>query len=145
MATNDISQKYLNNQKRSTNASVATLEILPNGTLITSGDSFTTCGIPKGSLVTSIYTLVDDAVNAGTTAVMNIGNASSATAYATGVNIKTATAGSPISATAGQYLESGDTIVLTPSWTGTAPTAGKVRVVFEYIETKNLAGSYNNA
>lgn len=144
MATIDLSYKNLNNQKRATNASTATLEILPNGTLITSGDSFITCGIPKGALITSITTLVDTAVNAGTTAVMNIGNASNATAYATGVNIKTATNGSPISATAGQYLASGDTIVLTPSWTGTAPTAGIVRVVFEYIETNTLAGSYNS-
>jgi len=144
MATVDLSYKNLNNQKRMTNASVAWLEFnLGGGVTITSGDSFITCGIPKEALITSIFTEVEVAFNAGTTAVMNIGNAGSATAYATGVNINAATSGSPISTTAGKYVDAGDTIILTPSWTGTAPTTGRVKVIFEYIETATLAGEYN--
>lgn len=142
MATTDYSYKALNNQKRMTNATVSTLTLtLEGGATMVSGDTYIVSSIPKGALITSCNIILEEVFNAGTSAAVNVGNAGSATAYASAKDIKTATG--VIACTAGQYLESGDSVLVVPTFVGTVPTTGKMHIVFEYIEVHTLSGEYN--
>lgn len=85
--------------------------------------------LPVGAVVIGGGVVVDTAFNTATSAVLDVGDATTANRYKDDVDLKTAgyTALVPTG-----YVSDGSDIVVTPALVGTAATAGAGRLVVEY-------------
>jgi hypothetical protein len=93
--------------------------------------------LPYGSQIVNIVVDVLTAYNSATSATLTVGTASAGTTYASGVNAKTAARTTP-TFTAAQLAAMDDigtngTVVTTITSVG-QPTAGQVRVTFNYVQ-----------
>ncbi len=93
--------------------------------------------LPYGSQIVNIVVDVLTQYNSATSATLTVGTASAGTTYASGVNAKTAARTTP-TFTAAQLAAMDDigtngTVVTTITSVG-QPTAGQVRVTFNYVQ-----------
>lgn len=97
--------------------------------------------LPMGAMVLSVRIIVETVFNGGAASSLSVGIAGTTTKYANAVDLDAAT-GIVAGATAtGIPLASEETLVFTPSANAIASTAGKGRLVIEYI----VAGKGNEA
>jgi hypothetical protein len=89
--------------------------------------------LPVGAMVLQTRVIVETVFNGGAASTLSVGIAGSTAKYASAVDLDAAT-GIVAGATAtGIPLTAEETLVLTPSANAIASTAGKGRVVIEYI------------
>lgn len=87
--------------------------------------------LPHGAQVVGGAVIVDTALNGTTTSVLDVGDALSTNRYVNDVNLK-ATGRTALVPTG--YVSDGAPIWITPVHSGgTAPTAGRFRVLVEYV------------
>lgn len=88
--------------------------------------------LPGGAILLSGELIVSEAFNAGTTAVLDVGDALSANRYANDLDLKTL-GRKPLVPTGYVMPHQGDlTVTYVPA--GTAATTGKARLIVEYID-----------
>ena len=146
MAFVSVADRWLNRQKRSTEAVVMTLDhILDEGKgsredpeYIISWDGYTADIVEDDTIITKAYIIVDEEFAAGTVATVDIGGVaffSDAALPAGGI---------VVSATEDVYFKRGQTITVSVN-AGGAPqpvTQGKLRVVLETIKPGLNDGAY---
>jgi hypothetical protein len=86
--------------------------------------------LPYGAQVVGGSVIVDTAFDTGTSAVLDVGDSTTANRYANDVNLKSA---ARTALTITGYVSDGAEIQITPVLVGTAATAGAGRVVVEYV------------
>ena len=146
MAYVSIADRWLNRQKRSTEAVVVTLDsILSEGQgpredpeYIISWDGYTADVIEPDTIITKAFIIVDEEFPSGTVANVDVAGTSffaDAALPASGV---------VVSATEDVYFKRGQTVTISVNAGGSpAPiTQGKLRVVFETVKTGLSDGAY---
>lgn len=100
---------------------------------LTSGVSTEVVDLEPGSLVLGGFAYIETADNAGTSAVIDVGDGDTANLYVTVLDAKTIGESEAFDVTElGKYYASGGGIYATRTAVGTAATAGKTRVVVFY-------------
>jgi|SaaInl8_120m_RNA_FD_contig_21_2407617_length_2604_multi_16_in_0_out_0_2 hypothetical protein len=132
----DLTTQNRNNQQRSVCSSVG--ELLFSD--ITTAVSDTICKIPKGALVLGTRTNVITAFNAGTSITADIGIGGSATGIDDDLSI--ASTGVTAGTASGVYYASGTDVTVVTTITGAVPTAGRLQIIVDYIETDKVSGNY---
>jgi hypothetical protein len=103
---------------------------------MTSGVSTEVMDVEPGTIVLGGYAAVETADNAGTSAVLDVGDGDAANLYVDDLDLKTAGESEAFDVTElGKYYPNGGGIFATRTAVGTAATAGKARVVMFYIVT----------
>lgn len=92
--------------------------------------------LPVGAQIVGGALHVDQAFAGGSANTLNIGDAASGTRYLSGANLRTL-GRAPLTLTG--YVSDGGDLLITPTHTGGAPTAGRIRIEVEYI----IAGRAN--
>ena len=90
--------------------------------------------LPPGAMIVGGFHDVTEAFNAGTSAVADMGITGTATLFENGQDISAVT-NPAVEFPAGLFTDTGDgtAVIITPTYTGTAPTTGKLRVGVAYI------------
>lgn len=103
---------------------------------MTSGVSTKIIDLPPNAIVLGGFAFVETADNAGTTAVLDVGDGTTADLYVTALDLKTAGESEAFDVTelGKLYTTTGLGIYATRTAVGTAATAGKARVTVFYIE-----------
>lgn len=96
----------------------------------TSGTAAAALDVPENAFVVGGYFVIDTAFNSATSDTITVGDGVSANRYASGVNGQTAAA-TALTLTGYKYTAD-DTIDITWTGAGTAPTAGAGRLVVQY-------------
>lgn len=100
---------------------------------MTSGVSTEVIDLEPGTVVLGGFAYVETADNAGTSAVLDVGDGDTAALYVSALDLKTAGESEAADVTElGKYYPSGGGIYATRTAVGTAATAGKARVVIFY-------------
>lgn len=86
--------------------------------------------LPVGAVVTGGELIVDTAWNTGTSASLSIGDTASGTRYGATLDLKT-TGRKALTPTG--YVSDGAEVMATPVLSGTAATAGKARLILQYV------------
>lgn len=94
------------------------------------GVSVAAVKLPTNATVIGGELIVDTAWNTGTTATASVGDAANPSRYGSNLDLKT-TGRKALSPTG--FLGDGSDVVVTPALAGTAATAGKARLVVQYI------------
>ena len=92
--------------------------------------------LPYGAVVTGGYFVVDTVFNLGTTAVLDVGDSTTANRYANDINLK-ALGVTQLVPTG--YTSDGAAIQILPVLVGTAATTGAGRLYVEYVITNRAA------
>ncbi len=143
MATSNIFETNLNNQKRSVKAAVMTLPaILPGGTSLVSGDTYLAGKIPAGAIVTSIYGVPVTAFNQAMT--LNVGTDTDSTSISNVVSAFDAagtTTSTGVSGAKNKMYAVDTNLYIKPTF-ATVPTAGEAQFIVEFIDSKAKTGEY---
>lgn len=148
MATINLTRKASLNKKKGVSVFTCTLDIADTSELdiTTSADVYQLCKIPDESYIVRAEALVITANNAGTSAVFDLGFDGGDTLI-DGGNLASA-AGTKLdggtNSVVPQFKTTPVNLTFTPTYTGTAPTAGKIHVVVEYIEFEKTNGEITN-
>lgn len=86
--------------------------------------------LPFGAQIVGGALHVDQAFTGGSANALSIGDAVSGTRYLNGANLRTL---GRAALTLTGYVSDGGDLLITPTHTGGAPTAGRIRVQVEYI------------
>lgn len=89
--------------------------------------------LPMGAIVRRINVIVDTAFNGGAASSLSVGIAGSTTKYANAVDLDAATGTIAAATPSGIPLAEEETLVFTFSANAIASTAGKGRLVIEYL------------
>ncbi len=96
------------------------------------GAAINIAALPQGATITRAWVDVKAAFNSATTATLSLGDAASATRYGSAIDIKTA-GRKALNNDTGFTTTAAGQLVATFAQTGTAATAGRARVYFEYV------------
>lgn len=88
--------------------------------------------LPDGATITHAWVDVKVAFNSATTATLSVGDKTSATRYGSAVDLKTVGRKALANATGFTTAEAG-ALIATFAQTGADATAGKARIVFQYM------------
>lgn len=147
MATLNITNRYLNRDKRYAEAVVVTLpsQLEEGGVRLSTppvyaqqDDSYTATVVERESIVKKCYLIIDEAFPASTVLAVSVG----VTAFH--ADIDATAEGLTASATEDLLVTAGATVTITPSG-GTAGdiTTGKARVVLDVVSTELNNGNYS--
>lgn len=101
---------------------------------LASGEEVEVIDLPVGAIVVGGYAYAETADNAGTTVVLDVGDAADPDRYVTSLSLATAGVSEAFASTVlGRKYPTGGAITATRTVTGTASTAGNSRIVVEYI------------
>jgi len=148
MATQNLTRKLGFHKKRGVCVFTAVLDLADTSDfdLTTSGDDYELFTLPEEAYVTKAEMLVLTANNAGTSAVANVGFAGGDTLIDGGdltSAANTALSGGT-NAVVPQLKTTSGVVTYQPTYAGTAPTAGKVLLVIEYVEHEKATGEVTN-
>lgn len=145
MATQNLTRELGRHKKRDVSVFTTFLDIVsaPGATAVsTSGDDYELFVMPPESLVTHASMVVVTANNAGTSAVADLGFGGDDTLI-DGADL-TSAAGTELDGGTNAEIPAikatGGTVTFSPTYAGTAPTAGRVLVRVEYIEYEQCTG-----
>lgn len=108
---------------------------------LTSGSAVAAIDVPAGAVIVGGELVVGTAFNSATSDVISIGDGGSATRYENAQDVKTAAGIWPLTLTGYRYTEA-DTIDVTWTGAGTAPTAGAGTLRIQYV-IENRANEVN--
>lgn len=98
------------------------------------GQAINVIKLPVNAIVLNVGAFVDLATNAGNTSVLDIGDGETSDLYVTDLNTQVAGESETIDLTeVGKKYPSGGFITATRTETGTAATAGKIRMFASYV------------